>query len=262
MNGKEYVVGRNLEEHRIMGHVWIERFGDITIACAGYLTPCRSIIQMKGDKKAYFFELEWRIAVAHGQRRYDEVEMELQNAYKEAEVAKDLEALREIFRLFAHLYILKQEHNEAEQCYTKLERLWPDSIAIKLDFATFYYYCLNDFRMVVQKLDEIKLDKEKEFYDAEFISYYPALNLKGQALLNLNETERAEGVLDELIAIAGYILNKGSRVFIELNFVERMIKSKIAIQKCKKYLLLIKDRIKQEDKVTLDILLKLISNIK
>jgi hypothetical protein len=127
---------------------------------------------------------------------------------------------------------------EAEKCFVECEALSPEPYTL-LQTATFHFYVRRDFPKTIAKVDEIKSRWDVAYDD----SYYSALTLKGEALLELGDIDAANHVLEEMLAMIKSLparLPYGD----ELNFMSVAISKPILADRSREILRLIVPRIR------------------
>lgn len=125
----------------------------------------------------------------------DLLEARLLTAYAELKSSGSEELEYVVFEL-AHFYSRPRKENpeKAERFFLEREGLAPGARA-KRSTAQFYFF-MRQPQKVIAKVDEI--DSEQ----SDRASYYSALALKGQALLDLEKLEEAGLVIDSMIRMA------------------------------------------------------------
>ena len=132
-----------------------------------------------------------------GQER--QAEQELLNAYAELRRTSDIEGLKFVTNRLAQFYAAPSTEDlpKAEEYFLECEVLSPEAYTL-LQTALFQFCVRRDFPKTIAKVDEIKSRWDVAHSD----SYYSALTLKGEALVELGNIESAEHVLEEILAMA------------------------------------------------------------
>jgi len=127
-----------------------------------------------------------------------EAESKLLEAHAELKAANAPSDLEHVAGRLAQFYSMPttEDRVKAEQYFTECESLSSTAYS-RLQTATFYFYVLRDFPKTIRKVEDIKAVKDVSGSP----SYYSALTLKGQALINLGMIDDAGQVLDELLSM-------------------------------------------------------------
>ena len=175
------------------------------------------------------------------QREFDRAEAQLLAQYSAAKEEGQRELVDHVLLRLAHLFVAKRDYKTAEKYYLERERLspWPNSG--KICTAMFYLWGAQDHRKALKKLNEIRLDETSE---ADLRQRYSVLHLKGRALLALGRTKAAGRVLGKIMKLTEDYPAKTSS---EMEFIEEMVEKKVELQLCKKYVLLVRNRIRDEE---------------
>ena len=193
------------------------------------------------DQRSFYIRIS--NLLRSGQER--QAEQELLNTSAELRRTGDIEGLKFVINRLAHFYALPMSEDlaKAEQCFLECELLSPEPYTL-LQTATFYFYDRRDFSKTITKVDEIKSRWEV----THSASYYSALTLKGEALVELGNIDGAKQVLEEILAM---IKSRPSGLPYgdELNFLDAAI-SKPSLAECsREILVLIIPRIRSQEYV-------------
>ncbi len=189
------------------------------------------------------FELRINNLFLTGHER--QAEQELLNACAELRNTGDIETLRSVINELAHFYArpMTEDLAKAEGYFLEGEILSPEPHTL-LQTATFYFYSRRDFPKTVAKVDEIK----SRWDVTRSASYYSALTLKGEALIELGDMDGAKHVLVEILAMINLPparLPYGD----EMNFMGAAISKPVLAQRSREILRLIIPRIRAPEYV-------------
>ncbi len=174
--------------------------------------------------------------VGRAVRLLGEAESLLLSALKRCGSGKAGTLKGEILGSLAMFHVTKGSYDEAERYFLEREALAPRSVHPKVATARFYLYVRKDFRGVISKVRSIKAPVRGRSTDAEIKEYYSALNLMGQALLELGRAREAERTLAKLLSwLEAH--EPRTRFAYELAFVEGLVKLEMGFPACREYLL-------------------------
>ena len=110
---------------------------------------------------------------------------------------------------------------------------FPQSNKARLHAADYLWYTRWQNRKALAQLRKVKLPKTPS--DDEVETYYLALELKGQLLL---VDKKFDAAARQMRALADFTDTHFERLhfFFELRFVSEMVRSKLALQDCRRYL--------------------------
>jgi hypothetical protein len=186
------------------------------------------------------FELRINQLISDGQEAA--AERELLKALAEFRTQSDAEHLKLIHRNLAFFYAMPSTEDpvKAEQHFLEWERLSPAPYTL-LQTATFYFYVLRDFSRTITKVDEIKA----RFDVIRNGSYYSALTLKGEALIELNHMDDANQVIGEMLAMLAMTKpgGQGRPCGDELNFLSAAASVPVLADRCREVLRIIIPRV-------------------
>lgn len=178
--------------------------------------------------------------------RHREAESKLLEAHAELKASNAPSDLEYVAGRLAQFYSMPPAEDpvKAEKYFTECERLSSTAYA-RLQTATFYFYVLRDFPKTIRKVEEIKALKDV----SGSASYYSALTLKGQALINLGMIDDAGRVLDELLSM---IMGNPPKFPFgdEINFLEAAISYEALAPKSYQILSLIVPKIRSQEYVS------------
>lgn len=143
-------------------------------------------------------EFDDRIWELIGEERYEQAELELQDAYAERKRSGDSDGLGCVTGHLADLYSLPmyEDLDKAQKYFEEHELLSPTPYVLR-QTTLFYFLLRRDFARTVDKVDEMK----SRWDVSRDPSYYSALALKGEALLELGDVQGANAVLEEMLAM-------------------------------------------------------------
>ncbi len=175
----------------------------------------------------------------------NKAEERLLRARSELKLTGSIEDLEYVVSRLAHFHSTPSAENleKAEAYFLESEVLMPGA-GTKYQTAMFYYYVVRDSQKTVGKVDEIKPSQ----VIADRASYYSALTLKGQALIDLQRRDRAGEVLQELLSMV-----KTNPVGLpygdEINLLQAAISDPVLAPHCREALELIIPRIRSNEYV-------------
>ena len=192
---------------------------------------------------AVSFDKEVNNLIREGQR--DKAEERLLRARSELKLAGSIEDLEYVVSRLARFYSTPGAENleKAEAYFLESEVLLPGA-GTKYQTAMFYYYVVQDSQKTVGKVDEIRPPQVV----ADRGSYYSALTLKGQALIDLERQDHTGEILQALLDLikanpAG--LPYGD----EVNLLQAAISNPILMPRCREILHLIIPKIRSQEYV-------------
>ncbi len=168
------------------------------------------------------------------------LETRLLNAYAELKASRTEEGLEYVVFELAHFYSRPRTENpeKAEAFFLERERLAPGARA-KRATAQFYFF-LREPHKVIAKVDEIVSQQ------SDRASYYSALTLKGQALLDIQNLDDVKRVVDELVNMAR-MNPQGLPYGDEMNLMEAAVVIAPLRPKCCELLGLVVPKIKDQE---------------
>jgi tetratricopeptide (TPR) repeat protein len=130
--------------------------------------------------------------------KHREAEDQLLKAHAQLKAANAPRDLEHVAGRLAQFYSMPQTEDrvKAEDYFSECESM-SSTAYTRLQTATFYFYVLKDFSKTIKKVEDIKALKDVSASP----SYYSALTLKGQALINLGMIDEAGKVLNELLSM-------------------------------------------------------------
>jgi hypothetical protein len=162
-------------------------------------------------------------------KQLNEAETFLLRCYEELKLTDQTEDLEYVIGALAHFYSMPEteDRGRAERFFLEREGLSGD-LHSKLETATFYFYVLRDFSKTVEKVKEMGVVHGAHSSP----SYYSALSLMGQALLELNRIEEADRILKEM-----YVMVQSDETHLpygdEINFLEHASLHPALASKCR-----------------------------
>src|SRR5437763_13719273 len=130
------------------------------------------------------------------ERKFQPAETLLKQAYEQAKRDDDLEVLEHVAALFVQLYSSFEPPQLVRAEYFSLERERIKSSAYnKLQTAMVIYHVAHDPKRTAEKLRDTLESSRKE---NDFPTFYSALSLLGQSLLDMNKTSEAADVLHDI----------------------------------------------------------------
>jgi hypothetical protein len=179
--------------------------------------------------------------ITMGQER--QAERDLLAALSALTPADDTEHRIFLFNQLAQLYSLPtfEDLPKAEGCFLQCEALSPEPPTL-LQTAMFYFCARRDFSATVSKVDEFRT----RWGGSQGVSYYSAMALKGQALIELGDIDGAGHVLDEMSAMVRSVPS-GLPYGDELNFLESAVSRPSLAERCCEVLRLTAPRIRSQE---------------
>lgn len=164
-------------------------------------------------------------------------------AYSDLRSVDNVKDLELVTAQLAHFYSMPQTEDrvKAEAYFIEREALAPSGYAM-LQTATFYFYVAKELSKTVKKVDEIEALPGTR----DMGSYYSALALKGEALIELGRVDDAKSVLREM----SYIVKTNPQQVPfgdEINLLEAAIRQETLAHPARELLQLIVPKIRSQE---------------